>query len=895
MTPELVQWIGRDDALRHMRHFGFIQLPVEYNEAITRQDDYFVALVGELFDAIRLGYEDANAWARLGNAFLQLGGTSPAELMDLGINREELMLYAAAAFYFGGFPASAMLTLRAHGAVAPNDEVTLTSLELLSRPREVRSPTVNRLLAAVRNGDSQAIRTERARAADEVAAARSVGPSEWIAATLRARILARFQVSNLRAVLPDGDSQFWNTLVRGLTEQNPPIWEFFPSQIEAIQAGLLNRNDSFSLQMPTGAGKTALCETLLYSHLMRTPEAAAVLLVPYRSLASELKQTLVPRLNRVGILSRAIYGGSVPTPEELHALGDLRAVIATPEALIGALNADAAFFSRISLVICDEGHLLDSAGRGIALELLLARMRGRAGPPVRFVFISAIVPNIEEINAWLRGGPDTVVRSGYRPAFADFSVLRPLGNGAQTLVGLEMHPADDNARFLIEEFLTRRDFQYQNPQTGRTRTYGFGSVSTRAIGAARKALPMGSVAVFAANKRGNQGAVGLAEELLSQLHHPLALPRPSDSMIVDRVSRAADYVSAEYGQDWVGTRALQAGAVLHHGDIPQETREVLEGLVRDKSVPFAICTSTLAEGVNLPIRTLVLYSVSRRLPNGRPDDLKARDIKNLVGRAGRAGSSTKGLVICANENQWHLVAPVARNLPGEVVSGDLRQLIGRLQAALARNPQQELNNELLEAIDALFPLVDGIDATLLDLAAEEIGADALANIATDIASHTWAHRAAGEPERRLLESVFNLRARRVVGVRDQGRLDWVRSTGARLRMIDSVERHLLPLIGRWQDIEVPTSGALVAAIVGWALDHHGLRDGVKEALHIKGPEDADPGPLFLRFVGSWLAGARFAALSAELGVPVDDLLGLYTKSVSYDLQTLAETSGGPRG
>lgn len=142
------------------------------------------------------------------------------------------------------------------------------------------------------------------------------------------------------------------------------------------------------------------------------------------------------------------------------------------------------------------------------------------------------------------------------------------------------------------------------------------------------------------------------------------------------------YLEMEYGPDWIGTRALQVGAVLHHGDIPQETREVLEALLRHGDVRLAICTSTLAEGVNLPIRTLVLYSVQRRSKSGQPENLLARDIKNLVGRAGRAGATTKGLVICANADQWHVVEPVARQVPGEHVKGALRTLIARLQRAL---------------------------------------------------------------------------------------------------------------------------------------------------------------------------------------------------------------------
>jgi helicase len=63
------------------------------------------------------------------------------------------------------------------------------------------------------------------------------------------------------------------------------------------------------------------------------------------------------------------------------------------------------------------------------------------------------------------------------------------------------------------------------------------------------------------------------------LRLPLTLPAPITFATVARVNAALDYVRREFGDDWVGTQTLMVGAVLHHGDIPQETREVLEQLL----------------------------------------------------------------------------------------------------------------------------------------------------------------------------------------------------------------------------------------------------------------------------------------------------------------------------
>ena len=125
------------------------------------------------------------------------------------------------------------------------------------------------------------------------------------------------------------------------------------------------------------------------------------MLVPLRSLAAELRQSMVRRLNSIGVVANAAYGGTVPSGDEIRGLDTTQALVATPETLTGILSANPAFAQRISLTICDEGHLLDAPARGVGLQPLLARLRTRRPGHLRFVFVSAIVPNIDEINAWL--------------------------------------------------------------------------------------------------------------------------------------------------------------------------------------------------------------------------------------------------------------------------------------------------------------------------------------------------------------------------------------------------------------------------------------------------------------------------------------------------------------
>ena len=888
MNEHLAQWIGDADALRHIEQFRVPQLSIDRAYIYNRADDYYLSLAGELFTRMRNGSEDADGWARLGNALALVAEPGQeTELKRVGISQSEAMLFAAAAFYCGGFPASAYLTIRSCPIESNGSQSYLACTDLLARPVAMRSQLGQALIGAIDRGDMNELSAIGDLTVTQSLAALEESPSEWIPARLLEKLVGRFINTNVRAVLPAGNNQLWTPFVKSLLRRRPAIWEFFPSQIDAIKRGLIDSTETFSLQMPTSSGKTALSEAILYWHAKTRSTEVAILLVPYRSLAAELRGSLVRHLNELGIATKCIYGGTVPSGDEIHDLANTQVIVATPEALSGLLSVGD-LIPRVSLVICDEGHLLDGESRGVGLEMLLARLKARAVGSPRFVFISAIVPNIDEINLWLGGTVAGVVKSNYRPAIAEYSVLRPKGSGANMVIDLDMHPhLDVSTRYSIDRLFSKDDFKFKNPSTGRSNIYPFASYKVQAIAAGRKALEMGTVAVFSANKRGGQGAIGLAEELVKQLAHSLDLPSPLKYADQAKLSPVIDYLRDEYGQGWIGTQTAESGTVLHHGDIPQESREVLETLLRQEAVRFVVCTSTLAEGVNLPIRTLVLYSVQRRIGKILVN-LLARDIKNLVGRAGRAGATTKGLVICANEGQWPLVKDVALQAPGEPVHGALLLLINKLRKLLASSGQP-LTNPNLEETPELYALVDGIDSTLIDLAAEEVGEAALVAAAIQIADRTFAAQRADEPTMRVLRRVFELRACRIAGLHDSGRLDWIRSTGSRPRLLDSVEADLLARIVGWDVVTDPVDASVASAFLEWAWTQAEFQYKVRAAYRLS-PADSTESfkqPLHA-ILRAWLSGQRFADIAIATNTEIDSLLGIHTSVVAYSLQTLVE-------
>lgn len=877
MRHALERWAADAEVRRSVDAYNLATEPQDLAYLDGRVMDFYFSLVGELFQSLRSAPSSQSAWAELGNAFALCG-----EVFE-GTTKSDAWLFSAASFFNGGYSASAYL---AANQAAPEDwteDAYRACHDLLARPRSLTSRRVRDLTHALNEGSAAAIDQAVQMSRNAAQEALAQGPDPWVANRVYAALLERFSAVNVRAVLPDGFASRWDRLVRSLLRRRPPVWDFFPSQVEAIQRGLLTEVETYSLQMPTGAGKTALTETLIYSHLTDRPDDLAVLLVPYRALARELRSTLARRLSEMQLPARMVYGGTVPTPEEERDLAQVRVIVGTPEAFTGLISRVPELLARLTLAICDEGHLLDQQGRGIGLELLLARLRGRPlERRARFVFLSAVVPNIEEINSWLGGSDDTVVRSSFRPADAEYAVLRSTGTGRRRRVDLEMKPSSTLSESRrISDFLTASDFEFSNPITGRTNTHTFESVKSMAIATARKSLGLGAVAVFAATKTGNQGVVGLANELIDQVSKGLS-PDPQDYVEdTETVETVADYLQREYGRDWIGVRALRAGAVVHHGDVPQETREALEELLSN-NIRLIMCTRTLAEGINLPIRTLVLYAVRWRARQGPSERMLARDIRNLVGRAGRAGSSTKGLVICANEQEWADIEPVAQGQAGEPVNGALWALLNRVSERVRQG--LTLTNTVLENSASTYPLVDGIDAALLELLGEEMDLDDVRSIATGLARQTFAFNKIAESDATILEGVFALRADRLLGLRQAGTLAWARDTGARPRLVDSVRSELLQATN-WATIASPRDERLLRAVVSWAYKQ---RDFVKELSDAVRAEEPPAEGDFLELVRGWIEGRTFAERAADIDYSVDDLLKIHGAVVAHSLQTAAE-------
>jgi Lhr-like helicase len=251
-------------------------------------------------------------------------------------------------------------------------------------------------------------------------------------------------------------------------------------------------------------------------------------LAPFRALAAELKQSFGKNLSQLGISSKTIYGGNIPTAAEKELIQNVTLLISTPEKFMALESSIQDFLKNFTMIICDEGHLLDDENRGLSYELLLSRLKKQTEINRKFVFISAIVPNINQINEWLGGTAETVVQSKYRPTEIEYGFLRSSDESNRNF-HLDVNPFKEiPQKYILNKFLTDKNFTYSVKLKTKVKekVYNFSSTKAKSVAVALKALNSGSVALFTPTKGGKIGVFSLADELISQLEIGLRLPNP---------------------------------------------------------------------------------------------------------------------------------------------------------------------------------------------------------------------------------------------------------------------------------------------------------------------------------------------------------------------------------
>jgi helicase len=355
------------------------------------------------------------------------------------------------------------------------------------------------------------------------------------------------------------------------------IDELYPPQAAAVDAGIV-RGTNVVVAVPTASGKTFIAELA-----MLTADGPSLYIVPLRALAREKYETF-SQLPGVDV---GISTGDLDSAEEL---GAYDIVVATAEKVDSAIRGGASWVDDLACVVVDEVHLLGSPGRGPTLEVTMATL-GRRAPDVQVVALSATVDNPDEIADWLGA---ELVRSRWRPVDLRTGVC------ADGRVGF-----DDGSTLAV-------DVDDGAPDTD--------VATATTVELVRGAVDDGGqcLAFVRSRREAETLASRLAEEHVGDAEELAAAVR--DAGQADTGRRLADCV--------------EGSVAFHHAGLRSEHRALVENAFRDRELKCICATPTLAVGVNVPARRVVVRDQQRYTGSGM-EWLPVLEVHQMCGRAGR--------------------------------------------------------------------------------------------------------------------------------------------------------------------------------------------------------------------------------------------------------------------
>ncbi len=408
----------------------------------------------------------------------------------------------------------------------------------------------------------------------------------------------------------------------------------------------LERGHGVLVCAPTGAGKTVVGEFAV--HLALASGGKCFYTTPLKALSNQKHTDLTARYgrDRIGLLTG-----------DLSVNGDAPVVVMTTEVLRNMLYADSSALHGLSYVVMDEVHFLADRMRGPVWEEVILHLPDE----VRVVSLSATVSNAEEFGGWIQTvrGDTTVVVDEHRPVplWQHVLVGKRLFDLFDYRTNQDTEAADANAKLhvdpeLLRHIAHRREADRMSDWQPRRHPRGARGNQGRA-GRPRFYRSPGRPEVIA--KLDSEGLlpaitfvfsrVGCDAAVNQCLRSPLRLTTEEERAQIAEVieHRCGDLADADLAvlgyYEW--REGLLRGLAAHHAGMLPAFRHTVEELFTAGLVKAVFATETLALGINMPARTVVLERLVKF--NGEQHvPLTPGEYTQLTGRAGRRGIDVEG-------------------------------------------------------------------------------------------------------------------------------------------------------------------------------------------------------------------------------------------------------------
>jgi helicase len=394
------------------------------------------------------------------------------------------------------------------------------------------------------------------------------------------------------------------------------ITELYPPQAECVERGMLD-GKNLLVAIPTASGKTLIAEMAMHAQIAR--KGKCLYIVPLKALASEKFDEFNGKGVRVGIAT-----GDFDRRDDTLGRNDI--VVATSEKVDSLLRNNTRWISDVTLLVIDEIHLIDSEHRGPTVEMVIAKLRYR-NPEMQVIGLSATIGNPKLLSSWLEA---ELVTSTWRPVD-----LRP---GVFWNNRIHFRDGDRPVKQVSKNY---EDLNL--------------CLDTIAEG--------GQCLVFVSSRRN-------AEAFAKRAAGAIKSEETELKACAGRLTASAE---TEMGKSLA--LCVEKGSAFHHAGLSREERKIVEDGFRKGIIKCISSTPTLAAGLNLPARRVIIRDYLRFTAGEGMQPIPASEYHQMAGRAGRPRLDPYGeaVLIAKDEGQVEELFEYYIDAPAEEVHSKIAE------------------------------------------------------------------------------------------------------------------------------------------------------------------------------------------------------------------------------
>ena len=404
----------------------------------------------------------------------------------------------------------------------------------------------------------------------------------------------------LRKLVEDGIVTLWSSQIAALEMR---------SKLGSLNGGYLDEQiKRVVINMPTSAGKSLLAELAIARQLFSDLKSKCVYVAPSRALCDQVAADLAARLSRFKIQVTTVVSDNDITAYESILFGQNNVIVVTPEKLGYLIRQGNSFVWDARLFIFDELHNIGKSKRGwVYEELISLLLQHPQTNNAKMMFLSAVMPNHLTVQEWVDPEKLSDTISGlWQPTrllkgVVTFHVERPRGQQQVVLPGDLIYvrrKEDLSSPLRISNFIQSiqvRDATL-NQRQWKPDTKQSDNEINHAVAAAVKFARLGPVLVYCPSREDAKDFCNIA------LQENLPWANEDNTQLQDVIQFVRDELSDEHPL----IAALNKQIAFHHARLPRHVRNEIEYAFRKGWIRILAATTTLVEGVNFPVKTLLL-------------------------------------------------------------------------------------------------------------------------------------------------------------------------------------------------------------------------------------------------------------------------------------------------